>query len=67
MALSYQSTSNYTPCPDNTYPAVCVQAIELGVQPGYQGGPDKAQLYLAFEMIGTERDDGQGRVLHRTG
>lgn len=63
MPLNYSTSVNYKPCPANTYPAACVWAIELGLQPGYQGGPDKAQLYLAFEIVGTERDDGRPFLL----
>lgn len=63
MSLNYETTISYTPCPEGSYPAICIQVVELGMQPGYQGGPDKAQVYLAFETVGTERDDGQPHVL----
>jgi hypothetical protein len=33
------------------------------MQPGYQNGPPKAQVYIAFEISGPTRDDGQPFVL----
>ena len=60
-----QETVNYEPCPAGTHSAVCVQVIELGMQPGYQGSADKFQIYLAFELPDTIRDDGNPFVLGR--
>lgn len=55
----YSSRTPHKPCPAGTYPATCVQVIELGFQPGFQNGPPKAQAYIAFEVSGPVRDDGQ--------
>ena len=58
MPLNYDTTSPRTPCPSGTYPATCVQVVELGMQPGYKDGPAKSQVFLAFELDGPVRDDG---------
>lgn len=51
--------------PAGTYIAICNGVYLIGTQPGYNGGPDKPQLMLSFELHkrkGPARDTA-GRIL----
>lgn len=55
----------HKPPPEGTHKAVLVQFIELGMQPGYNGGNDEDTVYLTFELPNTFRDDGNPFLVGR--
>ena len=45
---------NYTPCPQGSWPAMCIKAVDLGLQDTHFG--EKHQIYLQFETNQREGD-----------
>lgn len=41
--------SNFVPCPAGWQQVVCVDVVDMGMQPGYQGGPQQHKIRLVFQ------------------
>jgi hypothetical protein len=42
-----------------------VQFVELGMQPGYQGGSDEDKVYLSFELPNAKKSNGEPFLVGR--
>jgi hypothetical protein len=58
-------TTSIEPPPEGTHKAVLVQFVELGMQPGYQGGADEDKVYLTFELPNTKKANGEPFLVGR--
>lgn len=59
-------SKTYTPAPEGTHQAVCVDVIDLGIVEGsYQGKPNKRHKIDLAWQIDELRDDGKRFVLYK--
>ena len=57
--------STHEPPPEGTHKAVLVQFVELGMQPGYNGGADEDTVYLTFELPNAKKANGDAFLVGR--
>jgi len=67
MIVKETGSSDWEAAPVGVQPAVCVNVFDIGLQPGYQGGPPSHKVVVLWELTGqSRRQDGKRFLLTKT-
>ena len=62
MIVRDSGSSDWEAAPVGVQPAICVNYFDVGLQPGYQGGPPSKKVVILWELTGQRRQDGKQRL-----
>lgn len=67
MIVKDSGGGDWEAAPVGVQPAVCVNVFDIGLHPGYQGGPPSHKVVILWELTGqSRRQDGKRFLLTKT-